>query len=72
MKLKTLFMSSGASDNTCFNLMLSNSSDISECSFSKQINLVQNEQFSFFINSWLQKNKCVNTQHNLINNKWYS
>ena len=53
-------MSLGASDNTCFNLMLSNSSDTSECSFWKQINLEQNEQFSLFPNS------C-----NLISDKWY-
>ena len=42
-KLKILSTSLGASDNTCFNLMLSNSSNISECSFLKQINLAQNE-----------------------------
>ena len=54
---KIISMSSGASDNTCFNLMLSYSSNIYKCCFSKQINLVQNEQFSFFPNSRFQKKK---------------
>ena len=67
-------MSSGASDSTCFNLMLPNSQNISECSFSKQIKLLQNEQFLIFPNSQLQKTNVstqIYTQRNLISNKWY-